>query len=261
MSGGRVIVTRPVRDAAIWVDGLRAAGVDARPLPLIAIEALADTAAAAHLSAARDRMATYSALMFVSAAAAEFFFQDGSEIATAPHGPRFWATGPGTTAALGRAGVPAAIIDAPASDAEQFDSEALWQIVRSQVGPGSRVLIVRGGDAAGRPAGRDWLARQIVSAGGVCNAVVAYRRFAPRFGDAERRLANEAADGSGIWLFSSSEAIANLRHAVPDIDWRASRAIATHERIAQAAKAAGFGRVRESRPSLVDVLASIESFE
>ncbi|MGE3348297.1 MAG: uroporphyrinogen-III synthase, partial [Ramlibacter sp.] len=39
-----------------------------------------------------------------------------------------------------------------------------------------------------------------------------------------------------------------------------ARAVATHPRIAQAAREAGFGVVCESRPALADVVASIESF-
>ena len=39
----------------------------------------------------------------------------------------------------------------------------------------------------------------------------------------------------------------------------ATLAVATHPRIAQAAGAAGFAVVCESRPALVDLLASIES--
>jgi len=62
-----------------------------------------------------------------------------------------------------------------------------------------------------------------------------------------------------VWLFSSSEAIANLQLLAPGQSWQQARAVATHPRIAQAARAAGFGVVWESRASLDDVLASIES--
>jgi uroporphyrinogen-III synthase len=61
-----------------------------------------------------------------------------------------------------------------------------------------------------------------------------------------------------VWLFSSSEAVENLRK-VSDSQWSKALAIATHPRIAQAAKDAGFGVVYESRPLLADVAASIES--
>jgi uroporphyrinogen-III synthase len=257
-----LIVTRPAREAARWVDELRAAGVDAVALPLIAIAPLDD---AGKLHAARQGLHDYDALMFVSAAAVEHFFAGergaGGTSDMPSARPRCWATGPGTARALHEAGVPASAIDAPPADAGQFDSEALWVRVQPQVRPGTRLLIVRGGDASGHAAGRDWLAREVAAAGGAVDTVVAYRRIAPVFGDAERQLAAEGAAGAAIWLFSSSEAIGNLCRAMPETAWRPARAIATHERIAQAAREAGFGEVRISQPSQAAVLASIESFQ
>lgn len=249
-----LLITRPAREAARWVGDLRAAGLAAVALPLIAIEPLEDPAL---LQAAWQRLADLDALMFVSAAAAEHFFR-GIDVGLPPH-LRFWATGPGTVRGLRDAGVPLSAIDAPGADAAQFDSEHLWRLVSAQVRPGVRVLIVRGGDATGRAMGRDWLAREIVAAGGLCEQVAAYRRLTPVFGETERRLAADGASGAAIWLFSSSEAIANLCRQMPAVDWRPARAIATHERIAEAARAAGFGRVEVSRPSLSALVASIES--
>ena len=69
---------------------------------------------------------------------------------------------------------------------------------------------------------------------------------------------NTEEDGS-VWLLSSSEAVAHLAEALPDQHWGAAHALATHPRIAEAARAAGFGTVRECRPALEDVVASIES--
>ncbi|MDQ3273162.1 MAG: uroporphyrinogen-III synthase, partial [Pseudomonadota bacterium] len=60
-----------------------------------------------------------------------------------------------------------------------------------------------------------------------------------------------------VWLFSSSEAVGHL----PPGDWSQGRALATHPRIAEAARAAGWGVVVESRPTLADIVASIESMQ
>ena len=255
----RVIVTRPAHEASRWVDALNAAGVTAVVLPLIVIEALTEPSA---LIAARRQVGQQHALMFVSAAAVSHFIDEAVAAILASEGaPRCWATGPGTVRALCDAGVPADRIDAPPEDAGAFDSETLWSVVHSQVGPGTRVLIVRGGDAAGRPNGRDWLAREIQAAGAQVEVVASYRRLAPDFDEAARRLAEEAASDGSLWLFTSSEGIANLRQALPAIDWRGAAAIATHPRIADAARAAGFGRVALSQPGVAAMVASIESFE
>lgn len=253
MAPRRVIVTRPAQESARWVDALCAAGFDAVPLPLILIQPVSDASA---LQQARDRLRDYGALMFVSAAAVVHFFDGAMAM---PASLRCWATGPGTARALRQAGVAAESIDMPPEDAAQFDSEALWSHVRPQVRSGVRVLVVRGGDAEGRPSGRDWLAREISAAGGRVDTVVAYRRLPPPLDGAGRHLAAEGAAGRALWLFSSSEAIGNLCHAAPDLHWQAATAVVTHARIAQAAREAGFGAVHVSLPALPALVASIES--
>lgn len=250
----RVLVTRPVREALRWVEALRERRIDAHALPLLAIEPLADDRAIRDMRARADR---FDAWMFVSAAAVEHFFE-GTQ---SSFGPRCWATGPGTAAALRSAGVPESRIDVPGPGAEQFDSEALWKIVRPQVRPGAQVLFVRGGDAAGLPAGRDWLARQVADAGADQETLVAYRRVPPAWSERERHMAQAAASDGSVWLFSSSQAIANLRAALPTADWSGARAIASHPRIAQSAQAAGFGHVQPSSAELDALVASIESFQ
>lgn len=261
----RVIVTRPAREAARWTGDLRAAGFDAMPLPLIEIAPLRDPAP---VLAAWQCLPQYSALMFVSAAAVEHFFEPNKAAGPIERAqpainliafPCCWATGPGTAAALRAAGVPAARIETPAAGAAQFDSEALWAVVGPQFQGGASVLIVRGGDVDAKPTGRDWLARHIEQAGGLCGTLVAYRRLLPTLDEAERHMAADAARPPAVWLFSSSEAVANLRDALPGTSWRKARAVTTHPRIGSAARAAGFGTVVDARPVLEAVVASIES--
>lgn len=264
----RVLVTRPAHDAAAWVQRLTGHGIAAEALPLIEITPEPPTGA---LAQARQRLGDYAAVMFVSGNAVtallgsdpDFFEWNrplaGIGSAQAAIETRAWSPGPGTTQALIRAGWPPARIDQPAPDAAQFDSEALWAQVAPQVRAGLRVLIVRGGDAAGRLAGRDWLARRLQQAGAQVDQVLAYRRAAPVLAPAARARALTAAADGTLWLFSSSEAVANLRQCLPGADWRGARALATHPRIAQAARDAGFGTVHDTRPALADVVASIES--
>lgn len=255
MSAPRLLVTRPEREAVRWVAALRAAGVDAVALPLIEIAPLTEPAL---LRARLQALPPQDAWMFVSAAAADHFLGLAGDLR--PAKLRCWATGPGTAAGLRAAGVPESAIDVPAEDSPQFDSEHLLELVRPQLRPGLRVLIVRGADAAGRVGGRDWLARQLLAAGAVAEELAAYRRLAPTLDAPALQLAAAGASGSALWLFSSSEAIANLRRALPGQDWHSARAIVTHERIAAAARDAGFGEIRVCRPTLPALLASIESF-
>ena len=258
----RVIVTRPEREAGQWVQRLGRHGVDAVALPLIAIAPAGDSEP---LRDAWRRLMDLTALMFVSGNAVDHFFSQKVAAGGCTEWlhpivkTRAWAAGPATRDALAAAGVDPALIDAPAVDASQFDSEALWHRVGDQVQPGDRVLIVRGGDSAGNVAGRNWLALQLEAAGAQVEAVVAYVRQVPGWDARQLTRAREAADDGSVWLFSSSEAIGNLARLLPGQGWGRARALATHPRIAQAARTAGFGVVCESLPSVDAIGAALES--
>lgn len=273
----KVIVTRPRLEADVWVKQLQALHFDAVALPLIHIGAFADTT---DVAKAWENLHQYSAVMFVSSNAVRYFHPsnipiDGELIAytaiknianlsNKASKIRMWATGPGTRQALLEQGVPNDHIDAPALDAAQFDSETLWSIVKNQVKPGDKVLIVRGNTPNNVGAegvamnGRPWLADQLAAAGVQVDVVVSYQRSAPVFDAAELALMAQAATDKSVWLLSSSEAVSNLG-TVSGLNWSHARAVATHPRIALAARDAGFGVVYESRPLLADVAASIES--
>jgi uroporphyrinogen-III synthase len=253
----RVIVTRPASEAGRWVDALRERGFDALSIPLMGIAPIRDPAA---LRAAWRSLAQMRAVMFVSGNAVRHFFGGKPAGDAWPSDTRAWATGPGTGEALLEAGVDAALIDSPPLSAARFDSETLWDQVAAQVRPGDRVLIVRGGDAQGASSGRDWLAGRLGAAGARVDFVVAYRRQAPEFSAAQVQQAKDAATAGDVWLFSSSEAISHLQAALPRQDWSRARAVATHPRIAEAARGAGFGVVCESRPAVDAVVAALESF-
>lgn len=250
----RVVLTRPGQDAGEWEQVLRRRGHEVLAAPLIAIGSAPDADA---LARARSGLHRFTAVMFVSGNAVRGL--SGAAGLAWPPGTRAWATGPGTVKALRAAGVPRDSIDAPAADAAQFDSEHLWQVAGHQVQRDSRVLIVRGADAQGRTAGRDWLAGRLEQAGASVETVAAYTRGLPAW-DARQLASATTATGDGsIWLFSSSEAVGNLRLLLPHADWKRAAAIATHDRIAQAAKETGFGVVRTSRPDLDAVVAALES--
>jgi uroporphyrinogen-III synthase len=251
----RVLVTRPRAQAGTWVDALRRTGVDAIALPLIEIGAAPDPAAVA---AAWSDLASRRLVVFVSPSAAEAFFDAAPPGAAWPDGTRAAAPGPGTSAVLAARGVPALQIVEPAADAAQFDSASLWTRLEGDDWRGASILLVRG------PSGREWLAERFRERSAKVDALAAYTRSAPPSAPAlvALRDAALALPLQHLWLFSSAEAIDNLvasiatdgRHA-----WRASRALATHPRIAERARAAGFGRVAESRPALSAVVACIQS--
>lgn len=251
-TGPRIIVTRPAEQARLWVDQLQAAGCAAEALPLLEIVPLLGSA---ERQAAQQQLHACSAVMLVSGNAVDHFLQGWQ--GPGPATVRWLAPGPGTAERLRLLRVPAAQIDEPPADAGQFDSEALWQTIADRPWAGRKVLLVRGRSGPpGAGTGRQWLAEQLELAGAQVDALVVYERRAPNWSLADRQRMEVACSDGSWWLFSSSEAIAHLPQ---EIDWRAALALATHPRIAQAARAKGFGRVLESRPAISDVLASIKS--
>lgn len=277
----QVVVTRPSREAAAWVPFLTEAGFDPLALPLLAFGPPSDSD---RLNAARMGLAGFDAVMFVSPQAVHAFWGNKSELnSESPlldidfvainselnHNPlRCWAPGPGSAQALVRVGVPLGRIDQPRPDAAQFDSEALWAVVRPQVVPGWRVLVVRGeldapADVSlnGQGAGREWLADQCRAAGAVVHMCAAYKRQAPDWTPAMRAAARCAATNGAVWLFSSSEGAANLSKLLPDQQWAHARALTTHPRIAHAVKGLGFGQVQVCRPTQSDVLQTLNNWQ
>ena len=241
----RLIITRPAEQATAWVLDLRTLGVDAQALPLIAVAPPHDVAP---VHAAWAALQAQSLVMFVSANAVSHFFAARPPGARLPAALVAASTGPGTSAALRAAGV--AQVEEPPADAPLFDSEALWARLQTQDWHGRAVLIVRGED------GRDWLGQTLTDHGARVSCVAAYRRVPPLLDSAGRQLLAQAqaAPQAHCWVFSSSEAIAHLATLAPGAAWATSRAVASHPRIVDAARRAGFGQVA-LLPPVVQVLA------
>lgn len=233
----RLIVTRPAAQALPWVQALRRCGVDAVALPLIGIEPIADPSP---VHAAWARLPGLDWVMFVSANAVEQFFALRPAGAAWPPALAAGAPGPGTRVALEAAGV--ARIDEPVPG--RADSEGLWARIAHRPWAGCQALVVRGEE------GRDWLAEQLRGAGAEVDFVAAYRRSPPRLDEAGAALlaAAAAVPGQHAFSFGSSEAVQHLRDLRPAADWSAAQALAGHPRIAEAARAAGFGHVEVLPP-------------
>jgi uroporphyrinogen-III synthase len=60
-----------------------------------------------------------------------------------------------------------------------------------------------------------------------------------------------------IWMFSSSEAIDHLQALAPEAHWHAGRALASHPRIAERARALGFGAVAIVSPTALSVAEAV----
>lgn len=249
------LITRPRSQGVAWQAKLRTLGVSSELLPLLDIAPAPDEAAVSAWFDSLDLLPIASAVMFVSANAVEGL------VAALPAG---WAwpgttiaaaTGPGTVAALRAAGVPEGLIVAPPADSPQFDSEALWrELIPMRAWAGQRVAIVRSG------VGRNWLAERWAQAGAYVEFVQSYARCAAQLDHAGTSLLAKAlaAPQRFAWLLSSSEAVEHLGTlAPPGTGWFASLALASHPRIAEHARALGFGKVIEVRPTTAAVAEAL----
>ncbi|MBV8500553.1 MAG: uroporphyrinogen-III synthase [Paucibacter sp.] len=236
-----LILTRPREQAADWLARMDALGVQAQSLPLIGIEAGDGLAA----KEAWSLLPKAALAMFVSPNAAAALF-------AVPHGR--WpahvlaaCVGPGTARALLEAGVPAELIVQPPQGSPSLDSEHLWPLLAGRDWRDRLALMLRG------EGGREWLAQRLQEQGAQTRDFNLYRRVCPSWAPAERAVFDEAISARHVWLLSSAEALGHLRTLAPEADWRRQRAIATHERIAAAARELGFGHVVLARPDAGEV--------
>jgi uroporphyrinogen-III synthase len=251
-----LIVTRPIVQAEDWASRLAGQGVDTRVLPLLAIVPTTDRASVRRAWRSLSRCAL---VVFVSPNAAMSFFElrpDG--VAWPPH-TLAGSTGPGTRDALLRAGVPPGRVVSPAEEpgqAARFDSEGLWECLSPLPWNGHQVLIVRG------DGGRDWLADNLRQHGADVSFLQAYQRCAPRWTAVQHAVIDECAAQPEryVWWLSSSEAVDHLVQLAPQLPWPRAQALASHARIEQRAREAGFGRVQRCQPVLEDVLSALQAW-
>ncbi len=254
-----LLVTRPQPQADAWVARLQALGLPASAFPLLGIDGPADLAPvqAAWASIARgcdDQQRPLAMVMFVSPSAVQRFFDQQPAGQVWPVALLAAAPGLGTRQALQQAGVPAEALCSPADDGGPFDSEALWAVLQPRCAwPGASALVVRG------ESGRNWLADVLRQQGAQVHFVEAYRRTVPVPGAAARAaLARALAQpGAHCWLLSSSEAVGHLPVLAPAADWSQARALATHPRIADAARALGMVQVETVAPTPEAVAARL----
>jgi uroporphyrinogen-III synthase len=250
-----LVVTRPQPQATTWAQGLEALGQPCVALPLLDIQPPEGARAEQAVQEAWQRIdgGEVELVMFVSPAAVDAFW---SAKAATQHWPATaWAAapGPGTARALEPL-LPRGLAQVyrPADDAEQFDSDTLWDALAGRAWQGQRILIVHGGK------GRETLARRWEAAGATVSTVQAYRRDDAAW-DGERRACLEAVlrdPDLHVWLFGSSQAVERLPTLAPRAQWSLHCAVCTHPTIATAAQAVGFGKVRTVVPRLEAVVSA-----
>lgn len=206
MSDWRLLLTRPAEDCAALAQTLAEHGVFGHCLPLLELEALAETPEQRSLFLDLDR---YSAVVVVSKPAARLGLALLDRYwPQPPMRQRWFAVGAATGALLDAYGLDACWPD------DGDDSEALLalpQLQQALAVPNPRLLILRG------EGGRDWLAERLREQGVAVDYLSLYRRRLPEYpaGALAGAVREHALNGLVV---SSGEGLANLQR-LAGADW------------------------------------------
>ena len=250
LQGKRILVTRPVAQAANLAERIGAAGGKAVCFPLLVITPMENLLS---LEAAIASFEEFNLAVFISPNAVAFSIPFILSRRAWPENVRAAAVGSETAVRLASFGIRDVLFPDP-----PFDSEALLALpaLQSDVVTGMRILILRG------DGGRDFLADTLRSRGAQVECVACYHRRA----STDRRtivslLCNNELDAVTI---SSSEGLRNLL----DLLGAASRqrllslpVFVPHPRIAVEAKRLGLCRVVQTEPDDAGLVTGMCHFD
>jgi uroporphyrinogen-III synthase len=249
-----VIVTRPAAAGERLWRRLQASGYRAAWWPAFEIGPAPDPAA---VRARLARLDEYDLAVFVSPNAVRAV----SSVLDRgwPLGTMVGTVGSATRAAvLSEVAVPPNSVLAPGDD--DAGSEAFWSAWAASGRKARRVLILRAED------GREWLGERFTQGGSTVDQLAVYsRRTCPPASEAIRELLGCRASGViPVTVFSSSEAVAALEEQMRAIDGgsaflRGGIALATHPRIVERLRAAGYSRISATAAADDAVVAKLES--
>jgi len=254
-SAPRVVITRPLAQAAPLAQRVTALGRETVLFPLLEIHPLPDTTP---LRAALDDVHNYALAAFVSPNAIDATF---ALLTAWPREVPLAIMGEGSRAALARHGVTPdnATIFSP-RDTGRTDSQTLLAALDLPALRGKQVLILRG------ETGRELLADALRAAGVGVTQVAAYRRCAPVLDPARRVELAALLDHADDWIVTSSEALQVLMQMTAEVGGAAGvakmqqqRLIVPHVRIQETAAALGFARVTLTASGDEGLLAALQS--
>jgi uroporphyrinogen-III synthase len=242
LQGVRIVITRPARRAVGLAQQISALGGKPVIFPATVILPPADRSA---IERSQRDLAHYDYAVFVSANAVEYGVGDPASwpahlVALAP--------GPGTAAALAAFGIGQVRIPATT-----MDSEGLLALPELADVKGKRIVIYRGSG------GRELLGEVLSERGARVDYVECYRRDKPH-GDFETMATAWRAGEIDALTLTSSEGLDNLWELFDDVSRSSIASTPTfvpHPRIAERARALGFGRVTVTAPTDAGLLASL----
>lgn len=252
MSAWRLLLTRPAEECAALAQTLAERGVASSCMPLLAIEALAETPEQRAVFAELQR---YCAVIVVSKPAARLGLQLLDRHRLQPPADQPWfAVGAATAALLAERGLSSHYPDSG------DDSEALLALPRLQqaiaAAPAPRVLILRG------EGGREFLAERLRGQGVTVDYLPLYRRLLPGYAPGELS-ARVRAERLNALVVSSGQGLEHLIE-LAGADWPELARLplfVPSPRVAEQARRGGAQIVVDCRgASAAALLAALEQF-
>jgi uroporphyrinogen-III synthase len=251
VSGWRVLLTRPAQESAALTETLAQQGIYSSSMPLLVIEALAETA---EQRAAIAQLPSYCAVIVVSKPAARFGLQLLARYQPQPVAEQAWFTvGAATADILSAYGLSVSY------PAKGDDSEALLDLPRLQqvlaATASARVLIMRG------DTGRELLGERLRGQGVQVDYLPLYRRLLPHYPPKAllERVRSERLNGLVV---SSGQGFVHLCE-LAGADWPVLARLplfAPSPRVAEMARAAGAQSVVDCRgASAAALLAALQA--
>lgn len=251
MSAWRLLLTRPAEDCAVLAQTLAAQGVVSHCMPLLAIEALAETAEQRSTFAELQR---YCAVIVVSKPAARIALQLLARHAVPTPDLPWFSVGAATAAVLTEQGLCVHFPDSGDDSEALLALPALHQAIATTAAP--RVLILRG------EGGREFLAERLRGQGVTVDYLPLYRRVLPQYAPGELGQCVRAERLNGL-VVSSGQGFEHLLQLAGD-DWPALARLplfVPSPRVAEQARKAGAEIVVDCRGASAAALqAALEQF-
>ena len=239
--GLRILVTRPLDQAADLALPLESLGAEVLYQPAIAISPHPDLQA---LDAVLQRLAQFDWIVFSSTNGVRFFLQrllQGTRDLRALASGRLAAVGPGTAAELNRFHLHADL------QPSEFRAESLAAELVTQAA-GKCFLLVRGSR------GRDLLAQELLAAGGLVEQVIVYD--STDVTQPDLAIAQKLRDGQIDWVTVTSSAIARSLVNLFGTDLQRTRLASISPLTSATLREFGFEPAFEAAPYTMDSLAS-----
>lgn len=234
LDGRSVVITRPAGTASSMVQRVRRLGGVPVLLPGLSLRAEPNMREAMREALDDDIQ------IYISPAAVRF----AADLMPLRTHALVLGVGQGTAQALRRHGL------APLAPTQRQDSEGLLELPCMQGLEGKRVALI------GAPGGRGVLRETLVARGARLRELHVYHRTAPRL-TTRHVAAVEALTADDVILLSSAEALDHLHTLLPSAAWGVMcqiTAIVSSPRLAAAARAAGFHRIRVADSAFSDDL-------